>query len=155
MISTDIDFPVDLPCPLKEEYDLNTVQTFLRTEMQSGRAKQRRRFSDVPTMANVKWHFQGNEAAVFEIWFKEAIHDGADWFNINLVTPLGEMPYVCRFVSMYKGPTMIGALKWRISAQLEIYERPIMPDGWSLLPEYIIHADIFDIAMNREWPETV
>ncbi|RAL80514.1 hypothetical protein CSC34_0624 [Pseudomonas aeruginosa] len=32
-------------------------------------------------------------------------------------------------------------------------ERSIIDPGWAeILPEYILLADIFDIAMNREWP---
>ena len=151
MITTDIDFPVDLPCPLREGYDLNPVQSFSRTTMESGRARQRRKFTSVPEMVNVSWHFKENEAAAFEIWFQEIIHDGTDWFNVELKTPVGEKPYVARFTEMYKGPSLIGQGKWRIQAVLEIWERPLMPPGWGEMSEWLIHADIFDIAMNDRW----
>ena len=28
-----------------------------------------------------------------------------------------------------------------------------MPPGWGLMPEYLLGADIFDIAMNDRWPK--
>ena len=152
MIATDIDFPAGLPCPLRDGYDLNPVQSFMRTPMDSGRARQRRKFTSVPEMVNVSWHFQDNEAAAFEAWFRDAIHDGADWFNIELKTPVGVQPYVARFTEMYKGGRIIGKSSWRFQAALELYERPLMPPGWGLMPEFVIGASIFDVAMNREWP---
>lgn len=154
MIQTDIDYPKGLPVPLREEYKLNHVSPFARTTMESGRARQRRRFSSVPTIANVNWIFEvDTHAAVFEAWFRDAVNDGADWFNMPLKTPVGMQDYVCRFVDMYTGPDLIGISSWRISAQLEIWERPLMPQGWGLLPEFVLGASIFDIAMNREWPK--
>lgn len=154
MIQTDIDYPKGLPVPLREEYKLNHVSPFTRATMESGRARQRRRFSSVPTIANVSWIFKGDtQAAAFEAWFRDAINDGADWFNMPLKTPVGMQDYVCRFVDMYTGPDLIGISSWRISAQLEIWERPLMPAGWGLLPEFVLGTSIFDIAMNKVWPE--
>ena len=154
MISTDIDFPVDLPCPLRDGYSINHVRPFRRTGMASGRTRQRRLFTSVPTNVSVSWIFYGDsQAAAFEAWFQESIHDGADWFNCTLKTPVGYQPYICRFTDMYKGPEPIGINMWKVVASLEIWERPLLPPGWGTLPEYVIHADIFDIAMNREWPE--
>lgn len=154
MIQSDIDFPSGLPCPLRDGYDINHVQPFRRTDLASGRSRQRRIYTSVPTDVSVSWIFNDGQAAAFEAWFRDAISDGTDWFNCNLKTPIGSMaPYVCRFRQMYSGPQLVGKSLWRISAELEIYERPLMPPGWGLAPEYLIHADLFDIAMNREWPE--
>ena len=54
---------------------------------------------------------------------------------------------------MYAGPDLVGRDRWRVSAALEIWERPLVTPGWGLLPDYLIHADILDIAANRKWPE--
>lgn len=152
MIATDINFPEGLPGPLREGHSLSPVQTFLRTQLQSGRARQRRNFSDVPTMGTWDFIFTSNEAAAFEAWFRDAINDGVDWFNINRLTPIGNASLVCRFAAMYTGPTLYGRDRWRYSCPIETYERPIMPPEWGILPEFILKADIFDIAMNYEWP---
>lgn len=153
MITTDIDFPADLPCGLRDGYVLNPVQPFVRTDMKSGRSRQRRAFTSVPTMVNVSWLFRHDgQAAAFEAWFRDAIDDGAQWFNAPLRTPVGMQNYICRFTEMYKGPSLIGANLWRVDCTLEIFERPLLPVDWGEYPDYAIHADIFDLAMNREWP---
>jgi hypothetical protein len=151
-MQTDIDFPADLPCPLREDYDLSHVSPFTRTAMESGRARQRRKFTSVPSNVRVSWQFNDSQAAAFELWFQQTIHDGADWFNAMLKTPIGYEPYVCRFTEMYRGPVLSGR-GWRVTASLEIWQRPLLPADWLLLPDYITGSDIFDRAMNREWPE--
>ncbi len=154
MIETDIDYPEGLPNPLRDGHTLNPVQPFMRSQMQSGRARQRRAFTSVPVMGTWNFLFKSDShAAAFEAWFRDALNDGTEWFNIHRRTPLGIIRLVCRFTSMYSGPTLVGRSMWRYSCPLEIWERPLMPPGWGLHPEYLIHADIFDIAMNREWPE--
>ena len=153
MIHTDIDFPKDLPCALREGYDLNHVEPFQRTEMVSGRARNRRTFTSVPTKVDVSWLFNDPEAVRFEEWFKETANDGVEWFNLRLRTPLGMEDYVCRFMQMYTGPHLVEN-HWKITARLEIYKRPMIVPGWGLLPDYIIGSSIFDLAMNREWPKS-
>lgn len=152
MITTDIDYPSVFPWPQWEGYNINHVQPFSRTTMTTGRAIQRRRFSSVPSMVQVSWVFNSAQAMAFEAWFRDSLHDGVEWFNCPLKTPLGEMDYVCRFVEMYKGPVPIGQCTWRVTATLKIWERPLLPPGWGILPDFITGMDIFDIAMNREWP---
>lgn len=153
MISTDIDYPEGLPNPLREGHDSNAVQPFGRTPMASGRARQRRKFTSVPTVDSFGWLFTDPQAAAFEAWFRDDVHDGADWFNIRRKTPLGMQSLVCRFTGMYRGPSLVGRSLWRYTAELEVWERPIMPEPWGQFPDFIIHMSIFDQAMNREWPE--
>lgn len=151
-ISTDIDFPADLPCALREGQATQHVQPFRRSEMVSGRAVQRRKFTSVPSVQQFSWLFNDSEAAAFEAWFRDAISDGAAWFNMQARTPLGKVSLVCRFTEMYSGPDITGRNLWRIRAPLEVWERPLMPPGWGLMPDYLIHSSIFDIAMNKKWP---
>lgn len=154
MIHTDINYPSELPWPTKEDYTARTVSPFVRNEMQNGRAMQRRKFTNVPTDYTVTWVFTSDaEAALFEAWFRDAIYDGAAWFNMPLKTPIGEAHYVCRFKTMYTGPDLIGLCSWRASAVLEMFERPLLDRGWGLLPGFVTGMSIFDKAMNREWPE--
>lgn len=154
----DIYFPSQLPAPQRSGYGFNPVQTFVRTGMASGRAKQRRSFTSVPTMLPVSWMFTGPETMLFEAWFRDAINDGADWFMLELKTPLepfGQLGhYRCRFTDMYSGPELNGCL-WRISANLEVWERPMFPPGWAEFPEFITDADIIDRAVNENWPEHI
>ena len=42
-----------------------------------------------------------------------------------------------------------------VTANLELFKRPVVDAEWVLIaPEYILMSDIFDRAMNQEWPRT-
>lgn len=153
MIKTDIYYPEGLPHPLREGKTTRHVQPFRRTTMADGRARQRRVFTSVPSIGSYRFIFDDAQAAAFEIWFKVALQDGAAWFNMPRRTPLGQSVLVCRFTGMYQGPDEHGLNRWTVSAEMEAWERPLLPDEWGLLPGFVAQADIFDIAMNHHWPE--
>ena len=49
--------------------------------------------------------------------------------------------------------TLVGVSHWRFTANLELFKRPVVDAEWVLIaPEYILMSDIFDRAMNQEWP---
>ncbi|KAF0804935.1 hypothetical protein A6D6_02699 [Alcanivorax xiamenensis] len=150
-------FPPQLPCALREGYGLNHVQPFARTEMVTGRARQRRTFTSVPSTVPVSWILTGPEAQLFEAWFRYTIQDGTAWFTAQIKSPLDGCEqvsgYRCRFTEMYSGPELVGRCHWRFRANLEIWERPMLAPGWEQFPDYILRADIIDLAVNREWPE--
>lgn len=85
--------------------------------------------------------------------YREKITDGADWFFMKLQTPLGVEFYKCRFTDIYEGPTLVAPIYWKFTATLELWKRPVLPDGWVDFPDFIINSDILDLAVNREWPE--
>lgn len=149
-------YPTQLPLPMQNGYAIQHQSPFVRTEMQSGRARQRRAFTSVPSSVSVTWFFTKDfDCQLFEGWFRDALgaKDGENWFDMPLQTPLGTYQYQCRFADMYQGPQLVAFNKWQVSATLEIRERPILPDGWAtIMPGFILMPDIFDIAMNQEWP---
>lgn len=150
-------YPSQLPLPTQSGYALQHQSPFVRTEMQSGRARQRRAFTSVPSSVSVSWFFTSDvDCQLFEGWFRDdaGAKDGENWFDMPLQTPIGTRDYDCRFVDMYSGPQLVAFNKWQISATLEIRDRPIAPPDYATLaPDYILLSDIFDIAINQEWPE--
>lgn len=153
-ITSNIDYPHQyLPLPLQDGYGLKAISPLLRTQMVSGRARQRRRYTSTPTQTPVSWLMNDIQGQTFEAWYRDAIIDGAAWFNMNLRTPIGIKPYVCRFIDIYEGPVLIGGKYWQYSATLELWERPLLPLGWGNFPEFIAGQNIIDLAINREWPE--
>lgn len=152
MIETDITWPAGLPNPLIEGHSLQAGRPFQRTSLLNGRAKQRRRFSTVPVEGVFSYVFTGPQASFFEAWFSEILKDGIEWFKTPRKTPLGMRMLVVRFTDMYSGPSLVGRDRWRYDCPLEIYEREFMDKEWFILPEMWLGMDIFDIAMNREWP---
>lgn len=153
-----IKFPEALPCAIREGYGMNTVSPLLRTEMQSGRARQRRRFSSTPTMVTVQWTMSDTQAQLFEAWYRDAISDGADWFEAPLKTPespFGVRYYVARFTDIYDGPNLIAKSHWRYTAELELRERPVIKGGWGIYaPDYITYMSLFDRTINQTWPDS-
>ncbi|MCU9011119.1 hypothetical protein OE494_28020, partial [Pseudomonas aeruginosa] len=78
---------------------------------------------------------------------------GVKWFECELRTEEGIVPCHLHFEGIYDGGYLVGRDHWRFNATVVMRERSIIDPGWAeILPEYILLADIFDIAMNREWP---
>ncbi|CAM3408143.1 hypothetical protein BS639_17910 [Rouxiella silvae] len=153
--TSNINYPADyLPTPLQDGFGLTPISPLLRTQFTSGRARQRRLYKSTPTQAAVTWLFTEGESQLFEAWFSEGLTDGVSWFNMPLRTPLGLGDYVCRFTDIYDGPVLVGGKYWQFTATLELWERPVLPPGSTEFPDYIVNADIIDIAANREWPQS-
>lgn len=148
-----ITYPEGLPLGLHSGRSYQLISPLQRSELDSGRARQRRRFTSVPEGASVSWLFTGVQARAFIAWWRDALIDGSQWFEMPLDHPgLGLTDYTCRFTDVYKGPARVGADWWSITAELELRERAAPPIGYGDFPEYIIDASIFDIAMNSLWP---
>lgn len=151
----DIYYPHDyLPIPQWGGYGLKHISPLTRTQMTSGRARQRRRYISTPTNASVKWLFKTDgQAQLFEAWFRDTLSDGVAWFLMRLKTPVGIKFYKCRFTDIYDGPTLLKPGRWQFSATLEMWERPLVAPGWGDFPQFIIGQNIIDLALNREWPK--
>lgn len=147
-------YPSQLPLPMRADYGLQHVSPFVTTELASGRSRSRRVFRSVPSHVPVVYLFRTDaEAAFFEAWFRDAIADGVAWFEAPLRSPIGPKNYECRFAGMYEGPVLVQQY-WRVSARLELRERPLLPAGWGAWPpELIIDAPLLDVAMNQLAPE--
>ncbi|MNU05758.1 hypothetical protein D3C72_2506710 [compost metagenome] len=58
-----------------------------------------------------------------------------------------------RFIDIYDGPNLVGVGHWRSTAKVELFKRPILDASWIItVPDYVAMADIFDRAINHEWP---
>lgn len=144
-------YPEGLPCPLREPYEFTPVNNIRRTPMDSGRARQRIEFRNVSIMVQLSWIMSSPQASLFEAWAAQVV--GAGWFTMQLLTPLGFDEQEVRFTETPVGGQLTGKFLWRYRVVCEVRNRPLLEPGWvEILPEYILHADIFDYAMNREWP---
>lgn len=145
-------YPEGLPCPLRENYAFTPVNSIRRTQMDSGRARQRIEFRSVPTMVQLQWVMTDVQARLFEAWAAQVV--GAGWFEMVVLTPLGFDTQEIRFTETPVGGELTGKFLWRYRVVCEVRNRPLLPPGWAeLLPDWVLHPEIFDYAMNREWPE--
>lgn len=149
---TLVSWPEQLPLPEQSGYAIQHVSPLQRTEMVSGRARQRRVYTSAPSMVAVQFFCNELQAQVFELFFRFGITDGADWFMCTLKTPLGLMPYECRFNGIYEGPVLTSFNKWTFSGTLEIRERQTLDKSWIYAPQYVVNSSIIDIALNDLWP---
>lgn len=148
-----IKYPKQLPYPLREGYGFNSVSPLKSTAMQTGRTRYRRKYSSVPTDVKVTWNMSEKEAQYFEAWFEDVLISGSEWFEVELRTPQGLLPYKAHFKDIYDGPELFGVDRHVFSATLQLWERPILTGGWAIYaPEYILCMDILDLAINVEWP---
>ena len=81
-------YPEGLPYPQKEGLGFTPVNPILRTELTSGRARQRKRFTSTPTMVSFTWVLNDQQAALFEAW---AVQEAA-LILIQLFAPM--MPHL-------------------------------------------------------------
>lgn len=147
-----VSWPTQLPMPEQSGYAIQHVSPTQRTQMVSGRARQRRVYTSVPSNVAVQWFLTEQQAQLFEAFFRYAITDGADWFLLPLKTPMFTGDYECRFTGIYEGPVLIAYDKWTVSATIEIKERQTLNAGFTYTPQYIFDSSIIDVAVNQLWP---
>ncbi len=147
-----VSWPEQLPLPEQSGYAIQHVSPLQRTQMVSGRARQRRVYTSVPSSVAVQWFLTEQQAQLFEAFFRYSIADGADWFFLPLKTPMFTGNYECRFTGIYEGPVLIAYDKWTVSATIEIKERNTLGASWVYSPQYVFDSSIIDVALNDLWP---
>lgn len=126
---TDITWPVTLPMPTVQGYSVQPGEAILRTEMDAGLARQRRRFTNVPTKVQVRWIMRRDQYAVFEGWYRWKAREGANWFYVTLLGGLGLLDQEARFTRQFISQLIAGGTLWEITSEFEIRERPVLDEG--------------------------
>ncbi len=116
-------WPTNLPDPLTSGYSIQPQQAFIRTDMDQGPARQRRRFTTTPTVYLVKWIMSEQQFGIFESWFRDEADDGAAWFTINLRGGTGIQAVEARFMQPWTSTRV--APMYEVDGQLEVRNRPI------------------------------
>ena len=120
-----ITWPATLPLPTVQGYGIRPGEAILRTEMEAGPARQRKRFTQVPTRIAVRWVMRREQFALFEAWYRWRAKEGGEWFEIPLLGGLGLVTHQARFTRQFDAKLMGGVL-WEIASELEIRERPTL-----------------------------
>ena len=120
-------WPTTLPLPSIEGYGLHPGEAILRTEMEAGPARQRRRYTQVPSRISARWVFRREQFALFEAWYRWHAKEGGEWFEINLLGGLGLVVHEARFTRPFDAQPRSGVL-WEVSSELEIRERPTLDE---------------------------
>lgn len=116
-------FPSDLPNPSIRQHSLQMGSAVIRTAMDDGYVRIRRRFRTVPTRYSVMWTFSESEMAGFEGWYHSVLIDGQERFTVNLANGQGVTEVTAYFVDDWKAK-LIGCDNWEITASLHAVDRP-------------------------------
>src|ERR1700712_1079445 len=144
------DYPIGLPPPMRDGYAFSPTNNIVRNDMQSGRARQRVEFEDVPDMLKLRWTLSETQSRLFGTWARNIV--GAGWFTMTILTPNGFEATEVRFTERVDGPALTGRFHWIWSATVEVRNLPELDPEWVLMPDFVLYPEIFDYAMNREWP---
>lgn len=114
-------WPTLLPRPQLSGYALNLADQTVRTDMEVGSERNRRRTHARNDQIEVQWLFTDREMTIFRAWFEgsEYANGGAAWFTVDLANgEAGVRPAEARFVGAPKAvPT--GGLNWQVTATLK------------------------------------
>ena len=121
-----IEYPKSLKYPLLSSTSFQQQSNILRTEMGSGRARQRQLFDSVPTIMSATWKLPRRQAVIFEGFCTNDINV-TEWFLMDIPTPRGLLQHQVRFTkSPFENYKLLGSGKWQYQAQIEIktYQKP-------------------------------
>ncbi len=122
-----IKFPKRLPYPTVDGYSIRPDEAIIRTNMESGPARQRRRYTQTPSKIAVKWIMNPEQFCLFEAWYKYQAKEGAEWFAISLLGGIGLTEQDARFTQQFEASLIAGRL-WQITSELEIRDRPTISE---------------------------
>lgn len=101
------------------DYGIDVSTAVARTKMESGRFRQRRRFTRDFRKMSVAWKLSDVEFGYFQSIYNHLLHSGADWFSIALPMGDGFKTYTARFVADSYQAKYDNVMYWNITAQLE------------------------------------
>lgn len=116
-------WPSTLPAVSLSGYSIEPVDQTVRTDMEVGSPRVRRRTAARLDIVSASWLFTDAQMATFRAWFENSttgVSGGAGWFTIEL--PMGDGGVVssdARFVGVPK-PQMLPGKHWSVTASLEV-----------------------------------
>lgn len=115
-------YPSTLPGPITTGYQLNPVEQVVRTEMEGGYTRSRRRTTARIDSFQLAFIYDKAQMAIFRGWFNDAdgANGGAAWFDFSLDTGGGEeLTVEARFNGIWQSSKMSNDY-WKVTATLEV-----------------------------------
>jgi hypothetical protein len=118
-------YPPVLPAPLSSGYGMGIGQTDVRTEMDAGPARQRRRHQQKPVQLALSWLMTRDQLSVFEYFYEVVLDGGAEWFDAPLSSGVGcSVSVPLRMISGYEVTQAAADGLWQITANAELRALP-------------------------------
>ncbi|MBE0379173.1 hypothetical protein [Pseudoalteromonas prydzensis] len=121
-------YPKDLKLPLVSSHQLSQNSNLLRTNMASGRARQRKRFQSVPTTMSATWKLNKYQAQILEGFVTHGVNDAVNWFLMPVRTPEGLIEHEVRFKQSPLESVSFNGGFWNYSANIEIKKRQVVSE---------------------------
>lgn len=86
-----------LPLPTLAGHGIDEQTAFVRSDMDNGFARQRKRFSKVPSSMKATLLLTQDQARYFEFFFRHKIDQGTDWFEMPVLIGAGLETHEIRF----------------------------------------------------------
>ena len=115
-------WPATLPAPNLSGYQLTPTDQSLRTEMESGAARSRRRSYARLDRVQVGLILSDAQMDIFRTWFENDAEaaGGSAWFDISLrIGNTGATAQSARFIGSFQA-NLLKSDKWAVSAQWEV-----------------------------------
>ena len=114
-------WPTTLPSPKLSGYKLTPLDQVIRTDMEGGNTRTRRRTTARVDKFAVAFDFNETQMAAFRAWYE--LDTGADggnaWFTIAIPTGYGGVSSVSAKMTL-AGADFIGRGAWIVSGQFEV-----------------------------------
>lgn len=127
--------------PVKAGYRWRPHDAQMRTPMEQGPARKRRRWIDSPAYIEVSWPWGLNDFELFRAWHHAALGDGSRFFRVPVFTGASFSTLPCRFKGVYDAA--LQGLEWWVSAEIEVRQVPFLS------------ADDYPEIADRQWPEAI
>jgi hypothetical protein len=115
-------WPTTLPEAKFSGYQLAPQPQSLRTDMEIGAGRSRRRSYSRNDHVSVSWQMTDAQFTAFRAWFEDDTEaaGGSAWFYITLcVGDTGATSKEARFIGEFQA-SLSGHLQWAVTAQLEV-----------------------------------
>ncbi len=134
-------FSALLPPP-SINYSFNAETVLARTDMESGRYRQRRRFTTNIFFVNVSWLLNDAQLNYFVGWHKLSLLNGSLSFNIDLAFGQSLNANVAKIVNGLYDTRQVGHFDWRVTATLEVESPNIIDSDLELMIAALVASGI-------------
>lgn len=113
-------WPEAFPAP-SDQFQVDTQPATIRTNMEGGTVRQRRRYTTDYALLAVKWQFTDVEYGIFQAFVFNYLNQGSDWFKMSLpVAGGGLVQHAVRFVGGNFKASYVPVSNWDVTATLEV-----------------------------------
>lgn len=141
-------YPDALPPFLIDPYGYDEDNDLIRTDMEAGPARVRKRATQTPTVFSVSCKMTYTQLKIFESWIRHKINGGVEWFTVTLDTGSGLVEHMGRYVGKCS-VRKASVLRWVVSGKIEVEKLQVMSE--EELDEMVPPGPSTDVPTLLSW----